>query len=158
MGDNQALRDYHRAAADYGRRAAESVGVRPTQVTIRVRLYSGPVGLSTSTLVGDESRVLDPRPKVSRAGQESSYFASGYAVSGSGDLIAGQYEIGPTTLRYPGGGYTVPELAPALSVNKVVTVILEGDGFDGAEEYRLVTVEGTRPHQAMMLVTATATP
>jgi len=52
----------------------------------------------------------------------------------------------------------VPELAPALSVNKVVTVILEGDGFDGAEEYRLVTVEGTRPHQAMMLVTATATP
>ena len=53
-----------RIIANTVRRIPEALGQRTTNVTLRVRVYSGPVGASGTTLVSTTDTVLDPRPKV----------------------------------------------------------------------------------------------
>lgn len=123
-----------RRAADAGRKAAEP-WVRPTIVTIVVETWSGPYGAVGSTLVSTDSTVLTPRPKVQAVGdQGASAFGGGYASTSAGGLVATEYEIGPVTLDYPGGGYTVRELLPLGAANKNVYVILADGAYEGSGE------------------------
>ena len=118
-----------RRAADAGRRAAEP-WVRPTIVSIVVESWSGPYGAVGSTLLSTQTTVLDPRPKVQAIGdQGASAFGGGYASSSAGGLSATTYQIGPVTLDYPGGGYTVQELLPLGASNKNVYVILADGAY-----------------------------
>lgn len=154
MADNTALRAQIRAAADVGRRAAESVGARSTLVTVRVRTYSGAVGLATSTVTATTDTALDPRPKVTQVREgRPSYFGGSILADSGGRLLAGEYEVGPITQDFPAGGYTPAELAPAGSSSRRVTVLLSGDEYQsGGEEFEIVAMDATRPHRIMLQV------
>jgi len=148
-----------RRAADAGRRAAEP-WVRPTVVTVVVETWSGPYGAMGSTLVATQSTVLTPRPKVVAVGdQGASAFGGGYASSSAGGLSATTYEIGPVTLQYPGGGYTVEQLLPLGASNKNVYVILADGAYEGSgERFRVVpgSLVATRAYQCTFTVERTS--
>lgn len=150
--------DAIRRAADSGRKAAEP-WVRPTIVTVVVETWSGPVGAVGSTLLTTTSTVLSPRPKVAAVGdQGASAFGGGYASSSAGALVATAYEIGPITLDYPGGGYTVAELLPLGASDKEVYVILSDGAYESTGE-RFEVVPGslvaTRAYQVTFQVQRT---
>lgn len=154
MADNPLLRQTLRAAANRGRIAAESVGVRSTVVTVRVRVYSGPVGAQGTTLVSTTDTVLTPAPKVRQISEgKSAYFGGGIYTDATGRVLAGEYEIGPITPEFVAGGYSPTELAPAGGVNKRVTLLLAGDEFQtGGEEFEIVKIDATRPLRTMLMV------
>jgi hypothetical protein len=157
MGDNLALRNAHRKACDVGRRAAESVGVRSNKVSVVVQTYSGGIGFTGTTLVSTSTLVLSPRPKVQTGGFVVGYFGGGDATRAGGRLMAGQFAIGPITLNFPGGGYTVAQVAPDASDSIKVYYLIEGDAFDsGGEKFEIVDVVATRPHQVTLVVERTA--
>lgn len=147
-----------RRAADAGRRAAEP-WVRPTIVTIVVETYSGPYGAVSSTLTSTSTTVLSPRPKVQAVGaQGPSAFGGGYASASAGGLEATEYEIGPITLKYPGGGYTVDDLLPLGASNKNVYVILADGAYEGSgERFRVDpgSLVATRAYQVTFRVVRT---
>lgn len=153
MADNSAARNAHRAAADAGRRAAESVGARPTQVTIRTRTYSGAINADGSTLSTTSDLVLSPRPKVTVGGDgDSSYYGGSVADRATARV----YTIGPITTSYGSGGYTEAQLAPTSSTSTRVTYLLEGDDFGSAgEEFELVGYDASKLHQVTLRVART---
>ncbi len=152
-----SLRAAHRAAADAGRRAAERVGARPTTVSVVVATYSGPVGVTGSTLASTSTTVLSPSPRVRSGGGAAGYFGGGTAAASAGVLMEGQYVVGPITLDYAGGGYTQAQLCPAAGEDRVVYYLLEGDEFSpGGERFRLVDADATRPHQMTLVLERTA--
>ena len=154
MSDNAAARNAHRAAADAGRRAAEGVGARPTQVTIRTRTYSAAINANGTTLSTTSDLVLSPRPKVTAAGDgDSSYYGGSPATTLA---TAREYTIGPITTSYGSGGYTLSQLAPTSSVSARVTYLLEGDDFGASgEEFDLVGYDASKPHQVVLRVART---
>lgn len=157
MADNQSARDSFRAVADAVRRVPETLGQRPTKVTLRTRTYSGAVGAQGTTLVSTADVVIDPRPKVIEVtdGQKS-YFGGGTLAANDGTALAGVYEIGPFTQRFPGGGYTQAEIAPPASYTTRLTVLLEGDEFaSGGEEFLVTASDFTRPQRGMIQATRT---
>ena len=147
-----------RRAADAGRKAAEPF-VRPTVVTIVVETWSGPYGATGSTLVSTATTTLSPRPKVMAVGDEgASAFGGGYASSSAGALVATAYDIGPVTLDYPGGGYTVEQLLPLGAANKNVYVVLSDGAYEGTgERFRVDpgTLVATRAYQCTFRVVRT---
>ena len=155
MPDNVAGRDAFRAIADAVRAIPEAIGTRGTKVTIRVRTYSGAVNAQGTTLTSTADTVISPRPKVLQVSEGiPSYFGGGLFTDSTGRSLAGEYEVGPITQLYPGGGYDVGDLAPASGVSKRVTVVLEGDEFQpGGEEFEVIKVDATRPFRTMLLVT-----
>lgn len=154
MADNAGLRAAHRRAADAGRRAAEAAGARPTKVTIRTRTYSGAVNAAGTTLLSTSDVVLSPRPKVVPAGEGESSLYGGGLEAHPGTLGARSFVVGPITLDYPGGGYSLATLLPAESPSTRVTLVLEGDGFEASgEEFDLVAQpDASRPHQITLTV------
>ena len=154
MADNPLMREALRAAANRGRIAAESVGVRPVLVSVRVRVYNGPVGASGTTLVSTTDTALNPRPKVRMVSEgRGGYFGGGLYTDSTGRVLAGEYEVGPITQDFPGGGYTPAELLPTGSVSRRVTLVLAGDGFQsGGEEFEAVKMDASRPFRTMLLV------
>jgi len=154
VADNAAARNAFRAIADSVRRIPETLGVRATTVTIRVRAYSGPVGQQGVTLSSTTDTVLDPIPRVRQVSEgQRGYFGGGILSASTGALRVGEYEVGPITQDFPGGGYTPGELAPAGGVSKRVTVLLSGDEFaSGGEEFEIVQMDATRPFRTMLLV------
>lgn len=157
MADNASARLAFRAIADSVRRVPETLGQRTTQVTLRLRTYSGPVASSGTTLVSTVDTVLVPRPKVVQVtdGQRS-YFGGGTLTSADGIGLAGVYEIGPITQAFPGGGYTQGDVIVAGSTTTRTTVLLEGDEFSaGGEEFEVTGSDFTRPQRGMMQVTRT---
>lgn len=157
MADSTAARLAFRQIADTVRRVPETLGQRPTRVTLRLRTYSGSVGAQGTTLVSTVDTVLDPRPKVVEVtdGQRS-YFGGGTLAASNGTALAGVYEIGPITQLYPGGGYTQATLLAAASSNKRFTVLLEGDEFTSSgEEFEVTASDFTRPQRGMLQVTRT---
>lgn len=154
MADNATIREAHRRAADVGRRAAESAGARGTTVTIRVREYSAPVGTSGASVSSTTDVVLDPRPKVSKTREgRSSYFGGSILGDSNGRMVAGEYDVGPITQDFSEGGYTPADLAPTGSATRRVTVVLGGEEFrGGAEEFEIVAMDATRPHQIRLQV------
>jgi hypothetical protein len=125
----------YRKAADRGRRVAAAHGQRETTVTIRVLTYSGTIGLAGVTLTSTADTVLDPSPKVARVGGAASFVGAGFVAASAGHLAADEYEIGPITPPFPGGGYSLAQLFPAGAAHKRVLVVLAGEHFDGAGEY-----------------------
>ena len=158
MGTNNtgALASF-RAIADAVRRVPETLGQRTTNVTLRVRTYSGPVGAFGTTLVSTADTIVDPRPKVVQItdGQRS-YFGGGSLAASDGVALAGVYEIGPLTQSFPGGGYTQNAVVIAGAVTQRFTVLLEGDEFSsGGEEFEVTASDFTRPQRGMLQVTRT---
>lgn len=155
MADNVAGREAFRAIADAVRAIPEAIGTRGTKVTIRVRTYSGAVNAQGTTLTSTVDTVISPRPKVLQVSEGiPSYFGGGLFTDSTGRALAGEYEVGPITQLYDGGGYDVGDLAPASGVSKRVTVVLEGDEFQpGGEEFEVIKVDATRPFRTMLLVT-----
>lgn len=153
MADNATARDGWRALADACRRIPETFGTRSTSVTIRLRTYTAPVGESTATATTTNT-ILDPRPRVRQVSEgQRGYFGGGVLASATGELRVGDYEIGPITQEFPGGGYSPTDLAPAGGVTKRVTVLLAGDEFSsGGEEFEIVHMDATRPFRTMLLV------
>ncbi len=153
MADNATARDGWRALADACRRIPETFGTRSTKVTIRLRTYTAPVGESTATATAADV-VLDPRPRVRQISEgQRGYFGGGVLASSTGELRVGDYEVGPITQDFPGGGYSPTDLAPEGGVTKRATVILEGDEFSsGGEEFEIVLMDATRPFRTMLLV------
>lgn len=146
-----------RSIADRVRRIPEALGQRTTQVTLRVRAYSGPVGAHGTTLVSTTDTVIDPRPRVREVtdGQRS-YFGGGSLAASDGTALAGVYEIGPITQSYPSGGYTQGSVVIAGAVTQRFTVLLEGDEFSaGGEEFEVTASDFTRPQRGMLQVTRT---
>ena len=142
--------DALRRAANAGRTAAET-WVRPTTVTVTVETYSEPVGSSGAGLVSTTTTTITPRPRVAAVGDGGgSAFGGGYASTSAGGLAATEYEIGPITLAYPGGGYDVDDVLPLGDVTKEVTLTLAGGAFESTGE-RFEVVPGslvaTRAHQ-----------
>lgn len=152
--DNPAARAAHRAAADAGRRAAESVGARSTSITVTVETWSAAVGTSTATLSSTSTTTLDPRPKVARVAPGSpSYFGGGTLTSSDGQTLAPEYAIGPITTAAGSVGYTLAQLAPAGGTTKRVYVTLAGDAFAGSgERFAVHEVDASRPHQITLRV------
>lgn len=153
MADNATARDGWRALADACRRIPETFGTRSTSVTIRLRTYTAPVGESTATATTTDT-ILDPRPRVRQVSEgQRGYFGGGVLASSTGELRVGDYEIGPITQEFPGGGYSPTDLAPAGGVTKRVTVLLQGDEFSsGGEEFEIIHMDATRPFRTMLLV------
>lgn len=156
MGANnlRALQGFRRIA-DSVRRIPETLGQRPTLVTIRQRTYSGAIAAHGTTLLSAVDTVLDPRPRVvqTTAGQRS-YFGGGTLMSNDGIGLATQYEIGPITQSFPGGGYTQSEVVRPDSTVVRTTVLLEGDEFsEGGEEFEITDSDFTRPQRGMLQVT-----
>lgn len=154
MADNAALRGAHRRAADAGRRAAEAAGARSTKVTVRVRSYSGAIHATGTTLLSTTDTVLSPRPRVQPVGEGESSLYGGGLEAHPGTSTLRQFVVGPITLDYPGGGYSLASLLPAESPSTRVTLVLEGDGFEAnGEEFDLLTQpDASRPHQITLTV------
>lgn len=153
--DNTAARNAHRRAADAGRRAAESAGVRGTSVSVVVETYVAAI-TNGATPASTVTTVLSPRPKVRAATDKDGYFGGGTAAASDGVLSAGGYVVGPITLPYTGGGYSQEQLCPAGAATKRVYYLLEGDEFAaGGEKFRLLRADSTRPHQTTLMVERT---
>lgn len=153
MPDSLTLRHAHRAAADAGRRAAESVGARPTSVIVRTRTYSGAIHADGTSLSTTSDLTLSPRPKVVPVGDgDSSFYGGSPAVPRA---MAREYLVGPITLSYNGGGYTLAQLAPTSSTTTRVSYVLSGDDFDGDEEFDLAGYDASRPHQVTLRLVRT---
>ena len=155
MGDNATARDAFRALANACRAIPETFGTRSTGVTVRVRTYSGAVGAQGTALSSTVDTVLSPRPRVRQVIEGTpSYFGGGIFTDSTGRVLAGEYEVGPITQEFPGGGYSPADLAPAGSVSKRVTIVLTGDEFQSnGEEFEVIKVDATRPFRTMLLVT-----
>ena len=148
MADNPAARSAHRAAADAGRRAAESVGARPTSLTIRTRTYSGAVHADGTSVSSTSDLTISPRPKVVPTGDGgSSFYGGSPAVPRA---TAREYLVGPITLDYGSGGYTLAQLAPTTNTTTRVTYLLSGDDFSSDEEFDLAGYDASRPHQVTL--------
>lgn len=88
----------------------ESLGLRPTSVTLRTRVWAS--GEKGEGAFVDTDTVLSPTPRLRELSMQE--------VNGS----AGQYErgdikVGPITPPFAGGGYSRQELEPAELTNGV---------------------------------------
>lgn len=157
MTDSSTLRAAHRAAADAGRRAAEAVGARPTRVLVRVRSYSGAIHASGTALVSVFDTEITPRPKVRQLGPGESSFYGGGPAAQPGTADGRTYEVGPITLPYSGGGYSLASLLPPETPSSRTTLVLLGDDFvaDGEEFDLAAQPDASRPHQVVLRVTRT---
>lgn len=153
MANNDTATSAFRSLAAAIRIIPEQFGTRTTKVTIRLRTYTAPIGESTATVTASDV-VLSPVPKVTQISEgQRGYFGGGVLASATGELRVGDYEIGPITQEFPGGGYSPTDLAPAGGVTARPTVLLEGDEFSsGGEEFEIVHMDATRPFRTMLLV------
>lgn len=155
MADNPTLRASLRRLADRGRAVAERLGARPIEVTVRVRVYSAPVGVHGAAVTSTTNTVLSPRPRVRvpRERDEDHGVLDGPYTDATGRPLALRYEIGPITPPHLGGGYAPDALVPDDAPMRRVTVVLAGEGFPvGGEEFEVVKRDVTRPHRIMLTV------
>ncbi len=151
-----AIVDRFRRAAAVGRRAAALVGQRDTTVTLVVVRHQAPVGRSDSGGVTTTTTVLDPAPKVTRVSEVDSAFGGGIVAAAGGELTAAEYEVGPITKRYAGGGYDRADLFPAGGSDTRVYYLLTGDQFaSGGEKFAPVRVVRDTPQSITLVVRRT---
>ena len=106
MANNDTATSAFRSLAAAIRIIPEQFGTRTTKVTIRLRTYTAPIGESTATVTASDV-VLSPVPKVTQISEgQRGYFGGGVLASATGELRVGDYEIGPITQEFPGGGYS----------------------------------------------------
>jgi hypothetical protein len=122
------LRDDLLPVVDTARTFIDSLGLRTTRVILRRKTWSAnEVGLGDRV---DTDLELEPRPKVREAGP-------------------GRVTVGPITPSYPGGGYTIAQLAPFLGEDEDSIWILVDD--DGTERpYRWAGMDDKRAFRIMV--------
>ena len=140
------LQDELRAACDVGRQAAADVAQRNVTVKIVTETWTAPLGTSTSTLSSTSVRTLTPKPRCRPGSPTSDYFTGGIVADSTGALSAYDWEVGPITTSWPGGGYTMPQLAPApTGVTQRVYVVLQGEPFannlQGGEPFEVLAIK-----------------
>jgi hypothetical protein len=152
-----ATADRFRRAANAGRRAAVSVGQRPTTVSITVRTYSSDVNVLGATLSMSTVSTILPAPKVAPAGDGPfSWYGGGNGTDAGGVARAGLYLVGPITPSFPGGGYDESDLAPAGAANKRITVTLAGGDFPASGEVcSVLAIHRETPQSIHLLVQRT---
>jgi hypothetical protein len=98
-----------------------------------------------------------PRPRVQPAGGGDASMYAGGPEAHPGISGARAYTIGPITLAYASGGYTLASLLPAESPTTRVTIVLEGEDFDaGGEEFDLAAQpDASRAHAITLTVART---
>lgn len=146
-----------RAAADYGRRATDALGIRTVTVSIVRKTYSAAFGTAGATLVSTTTTPLVPNPKVTANAEGPATAMGGGTEAGStGVLRAAQYVIGPITRTYSGGGYTQAQLllTPASPSERVYLLLDDGgDQFTaGGEKFDVIACDVSRPLRTMLIV------
>ncbi len=121
------LKDKLLPVGDKARRIAGKLGFRPYQVWVRISVYAGTraaQGASSYT----ETRLLvgDQNPKVREVKRKD-------IVAGSLALVEAEYDIGPLTPQFPGGGVAFSTVDPVRgSSPMVVHYVLKGPGLPTA--------------------------
>lgn len=100
------------------------LGFRPYQVWVRKTVYSGArVGLGAATVTETRLLVGGKDPKVREVKRSD-------IVAGSGELIEAQYDIGPLTPEFAGGGVAESVINPQKTLEPTsVTFLLKGPGL-----------------------------
>lgn len=109
----------------------DTIGLRPTIVTVRTRTWTGTdARLGTYT---DSDLVLSPTPKVT-------------------DLGNGAINIGPIVPQHARGGYTVAQLNPVAGLAEAAPteILYVVDGPNGTFNYTLVSLETRKPFRYML--------
>jgi hypothetical protein len=112
---------------DLARGLLDDVGLRPFQVFVRVRAWSGAlVGVGTATDTETEITVAGTkRPKVVEV-KSKDVIASGGAIS------ATTYKVGPLTPDYGTGGTNADTIDPPPVAGQEVLFIVKGPGLPTA--------------------------
>lgn len=119
-----ALRDDLLPVADAARAIAGELGFRRYQVWVRKTVSAGSrVGLGATTVT--ETRLLvggqDPRVREVRSNVE---------VAGSPELMGAEYEIGPLTPEFAGGGIAESTINPEYDGSATaIHFVLKGPGL-----------------------------
>jgi hypothetical protein len=122
-------------------------------VTVRLELYSGPIGEGVTALTPTSTLTLAPRPKVQSVGADEATFfgGNGFRSDAFGDFrvtvlhvsgIVAAYDTGTIT-----GGYTEAQLMPApTGVNQRSAWLITGPGLRSTgEPFEIVTVNMADP-------------
>jgi hypothetical protein len=152
-----SLSDALRAAANAGRTAAAAVDQRPTTVTIATVTYDASLNIAGAEATLTSALTLSPNPKVEPFAEgDPSWYGGNNGANAGALLRAGVYKVGPITPTFPGGGYSVADLAPDAAANKQVVVSLAGGAFPAAgETYRIVGLDDAKPQSIFLFVART---
>jgi hypothetical protein len=154
MADNPAFRDRLRRIVNRGDEIAEGLAVRPTTVTLRVRQYSGPVGVHGTTLTSTTDTVVSPRPVVQQVrqgpkGDQVGWLEGASLTDATGQPRTLRYEVGPIALTFTsgsGGGYAPADFTPTDDATRRLTIVLAGPDF-GADpvEFEVIRTSADDP-------------
>lgn len=109
---------------DAARGLLDDVGLRPFQVYVRLRAWSGGyVGQGTATDTDTEITVASTkRPKVVEV-------SSSDAMASGGTVTATTYLVGPLTPDYGTGGTNADTIDPPLVAGREVLFVVKGPGL-----------------------------
>lgn len=154
MADDPTSRDAWRSLAEMGASIAESLGVRATSVTLRVRQYSGEVGVHGTTLTSTTNTVVSPRPAVKQVkqgpkGDQVGWLEGASLTDATGKPVSLRYEVGPIAQAFTsgaGGGYDPADFTPTDDPTRRLTIVLAGPDF-GADpvEFEVVRTSADDP-------------
>lgn len=130
------FRDRLNAIADRVRRTPVALDERPTTVRIRTRTWAGGRRGSDGPTT-DTDVTLTPTPKVREVNQRD-------IAASAGRYILGDVKVGPITPTYPGGGYTMEQLAPTITEGGIEIIYVLAGGVEG--EYARVDLATDRTH------------
>lgn len=119
-----ALKDDLLPLIDTLRAIPGDLGFRPYQVWVRTEVSGGPrVGLGTKTVTETRLLVGGQDPKVRAIGRKD-------VVAGTPEFTTGEYEIGPLTPEFAGGGVAESVINPEkTSQPTTVLFLLKGPGL-----------------------------
>jgi hypothetical protein len=119
-----ALKDELLPLIDGLRAIPGDLGFRPYQVWVRKSTWAGPrVGLGSVSVTDTRLLVGGQNPKVRQVSTKE-------VVAGTLELLSGQWDIGPLTPPFPGGGVPLTLLDPeATSTPTTILYLLKGPGM-----------------------------
>ena len=119
-----ALKDDLLPIIDDLRSIAGDLGFRPYQVWVRVTTYSGPrVGIGSKTVTETRLLVGGQDPKVREVRGKD-------LVAGANELADSEYDIGPLTPEFAGGGVAHSTINPQRSgLPTTVEFLIKGPGM-----------------------------
>ena len=119
-----ALKDELLPLIDSLRAIPGDLGFRPYQVWVRKTTWSGErPGLGAVSVTDTRLLVGGQNPKVRQVKSKD-------VVAGQLEMISGQWDIGPLTPPFPGGGVSLAILDPESSTTPTTTLfLLKGPGM-----------------------------
>lgn len=100
-----------------------SLGFRPYQVWVRTTTYAGVRATSAATVTETRLLVGGQNPKVREVRRKD-------VAAGTSEFVSAEYEIGPLTPEFPGGGVSQSTLDPEkTSAAGTVLFVLKGPGL-----------------------------